>query len=120
MWSWPLVDVKDELWNREMAPAHTHRSEGKPLRRRAVAKRPTLRTCRPELLTQARTSPEAALPDGWRIVGLMQDDKVEPWSAQAIGQLQPPDFATGKGDGPAEALQRLADELRERRGSRIG
>ena len=65
-------------------------------------------------LTQAWVSAEAALPLGWKIMGLHRDPHVERWVATAAGPIQPVDVATGRGDDPVQALQRLADALRER------
>jgi hypothetical protein len=68
----------------------------------------------------AWVSAEAALPLGWRIMALTRDERIERWTAIAIGPPLPTDVATGKGDHPAQALNRLADALRELRGSVTG
>jgi hypothetical protein len=70
--------------------------------------------------SQAWVSVEASLPQGWRIMSLTRDEDAERWTAYARGPLQPTDLVTGKGDHPAQALARLADALRERRGPVTG
>jgi hypothetical protein len=65
-------------------------------------------------LSQAWVSAEAALPLGWTLMGLQRDAHAERWTATGAGPMQPTDAATGHGDDPVQALQRLADALRER------
>ena len=72
-------------------------------------------------LSQAWVAAEAALPHGWLIMGVTRDPRwPDKWTAVAMGPLQPTDFATGKGDQPHKALDRLADALRVLRGSASG
>jgi hypothetical protein len=83
-------------------------------------------------LSQAWITAEAALPHGWAIVELeaerefIQEDGrpgtrtlVGLWHARAIG-LDEGDVAEGTGTHPAQALNRLADKLRELRGPVTG
>jgi hypothetical protein len=65
-------------------------------------------------LSQAWVSAEAALPLGWMLMGLQRDAHAERWVATAAGPMAPTDVAIGRGDDPVQALQRLADALRER------
>ena len=67
--------------------------------------------------TQAWTSAEAALPLGWRLSGLYRFD--ETWIGLAEG-LAFEDYASGSGPYAEHALRRLADRLRDRRGSTTG
>lgn len=68
-------------------------------------------------LTLAWTAAEAALPLGWRVSGLYRFD--ETW----VGLAEGPDFddyASGSGRYAEQALLRLGDRLRERRGPTFG
>jgi hypothetical protein len=68
-------------------------------------------------LPQAWTSAEASLPLGWRVSGLYRFE--DTW----IGLAEGPDFddyASGSGQYAEQALRRLSDRLRERRGSASG
>jgi hypothetical protein len=68
-------------------------------------------------LSQAWTSAEASLPLGWKINGLYRFDDL--W----VGLAQGPefkDYASGSGQYAEQALRRLADRLRERRGIASG
>ena len=68
-------------------------------------------------LTQAWTAAEAALPLGWQISGLYRYD------ALRIALLKGPafeDYASGLGQYTDQALRRLSDRLRERRGPASG
>jgi hypothetical protein len=68
-------------------------------------------------LTHAWTAAEAALPLGWRVSGLYRFDDL--W----IGLAEGPDFddyASGSGQYAEQALRRLSDRLRERRGEQSG
>jgi len=72
-------------------------------------------------MSMAWIAAEAALPLGWLVIGVTRDPRSpDEWTAIATGPLQPTDVATGKGDQPAQALNRLADALREMRGSATG
>ena len=65
-------------------------------------------------LTQAWTAAEAALPLGWRITGLYRFDDL--WIALGEGPAFH-DYASGGGRYAEQALRRLGDRLRERRGA---
>jgi hypothetical protein len=68
-------------------------------------------------LSQAWTSAEAALPLGWQMSGLWRFDDL--WISLAEG----PDFddyVSGSARYAEQALRRLSDRLRERRGSATG
>ena len=68
-------------------------------------------------LSQAWVSAEASLPLGWRLTGLMQFGAE--WIAFSNG-ANPEDHIEASGAHAAQALARLADALRERRGSATG
>jgi len=68
-------------------------------------------------LSQAWVSAEAALPLGWRLTGLMQFGAG--WVAFSNG-AEPDDHLEAGGAHAAQALARLAEALRERRGSATG
>jgi hypothetical protein len=68
-------------------------------------------------LSQAWTSAEAPLPLGWRVIGLYRFEDL--W----IGLAEGPAFegyAGGSGQYAEQALRRLSDRLRERRGPTTG
>jgi hypothetical protein len=68
-------------------------------------------------LSQAWVSAKASLPHGWQISGLYRFDDL--W----VGLAESPDFddyASGSGQFAEQALRRLSDRLRERRGSTTG
>ena len=67
----------------------------------------------PDAVSPAWEAAEAALPVDWQLIGVWRDQE-QPgmWVAIASGPRQPDDMVTGKGDQPAEALSRLADQLR--------
>jgi hypothetical protein len=67
-------------------------------------------------LSQAWVSAEASLPLGWRLGGLYRFE--ETW----IGLAEGPEFDDRQRLGPVcgEALRRLSDRLRERRGPTTG
>jgi hypothetical protein len=68
-------------------------------------------------LSQAWTSAEAALPLGWEVSGLFRFGDI--W----IGLAQGPafeDYELGSGRYAEQALRRLSDRLRERRGPTTG
>jgi len=68
-------------------------------------------------LSQAWVSAEASLPFGWQISGLWRFDAL--W----IGLAEGPgfdDYASGSGQYADQALRRLSDRLRERRGPTTG
>lgn len=71
-------------------------------------------------LSQAWVTAEAALPLGWDIMGLTREDRTDRWTASASGPLTSTEQAVGGGDYPAQALNRLADALREIRGNTTG
>lgn len=72
-------------------------------------------------LSQAWITAEAALPLDWRLIGVWRDAEApDTWTATATGPAQPVDTETGQGRDPVQALHRLADLLRERRGSASG
>jgi hypothetical protein len=68
-------------------------------------------------LSQAWTSAEASMPLGWWMNGLYRFDEL--WVALAEGQAFD-DYASGFGQYAEQALRRLSDQLRERRGSASG
>ncbi len=73
------------------------------------------------VLSQARVSAEASLPLGWRLIGVWRyPEAPDKWVVVASGPNQPADTATGAGNLPQKALNRLADALRELRGSASG
>jgi hypothetical protein len=63
-------------------------------------------------LSQAWVRAEASLPLGWQISGLWRFD--DGWIALFD------DYLSGSGQHAEQALRRLADRLRERRGSASG
>ena len=68
-------------------------------------------------LTQAWTTAEAALPLDWKVTGLFRFEDL--W----VGLAEGPgfdDYASGSGLYAEQALRRLSDRLRERRGSTTG
>lgn len=72
-------------------------------------------------LSEAWITAEAALPLDWRLIGVWRDAEApDTWTAIARGPQQPVDTETGRGRDPGQALHRLADLLRERRGSASG
>ena len=68
-------------------------------------------------LSQAWVSAEAALPLGWRVAGLWRFDDL--WIALSEGPAVD-DYLSGSGQHADQALRRLADRLRERRGPTTG
>jgi hypothetical protein len=64
-------------------------------------------------LTQAWTAAEAALPLGWHVSGLYRFGElwIGTWSEGPAS-----DYASGPGRYAEQALRRLSDRLRERRG----
>ena len=68
-------------------------------------------------LSQAWTSAEAALPHGWQLSGVYHFNEL--WIALAEG-AEFDDYLSGSGQHAEQALRRLADQLRERRGSASG
>jgi hypothetical protein len=68
-------------------------------------------------LSQSWVSAEASLPLGWQISGLWRFDDL--WIALAEGTAFD-DYLSGTGRYADQALRRLADRLRERRGSTTG
>ena len=68
-------------------------------------------------LTQAWTSAEASLPLGWQLSGLHCFDDL--WVGLAEGP-EFDDYASGSGQYAEQALRRLSDRLRERRGPATG
>lgn len=64
-------------------------------------------------LSQAWTSIEASLPLGWRLSGLYRFEEL--WIGLAEG-LEFDDYASPSGLYAEQALRRLADRLRQRRG----
>lgn len=67
-------------------------------------------------LSQAWVSAEASLPRGWEIAGVWRFG--EEWIALSEGPDR--DFRDASGRYPDQALRRLSDRLRERRGSVTG
>lgn len=65
-------------------------------------------------LTLAWTAAEAALPLGWQVSGLYRFGQV--WIGLAEGPTFD-DYVSGSGRYAEQALLRLGDRLRERRGS---
>ena len=68
-------------------------------------------------ISQAWTSAEASLPLGWDICGLYRFD--DTWIGLAEGPAFD-DYLSGSGQYAEQALRRLADRLRERRGPATG
>jgi len=68
-------------------------------------------------LPQAWSPIEASLPLGWQLSGLYRFD--QPWMALGEGPALD-DYLSGSGLYAEQALRRLADRLRERRGSASG
>jgi hypothetical protein len=68
-------------------------------------------------LGQAWTSAEAALPLGWRVSGLYRFE--DAWIGLAEGPAFE-DYESGSGLYAEQALRRLSDRLRERRGPTTG
>ena len=68
-------------------------------------------------LSQAWTSAEASLPLGWQLSGLWRFDEL--WVGPADGPGFD-DYASGFGQYAEQALRRLTDRLRERRGIASG
>ena len=68
-------------------------------------------------LTQAWTSAEASLPLGWRLSGLYRFEDLSVGLAEAPASE---DYASGSGQYAEQALLRLSDQLRERRGKASG
>jgi hypothetical protein len=72
-------------------------------------------------LTQAWVAASAALPLDWILVGVWLDpDDSSQWQAVARGPGEPPEIMTGHGSHTGLALNDLAKQLRERRGSANG
>jgi hypothetical protein len=67
----------------------------------------------PGALSQAWVSAEASLPLGWQITGLSRFDGL--WVALSEGPAFD-DYLSGSGQHVDQALRRLSDRLRERRG----
>ena len=68
-------------------------------------------------LSQAWTSAEASLPLGWRLSGLYRFNEL----SVALGEGQAfDDYASSSGLYAEQALRRLADRLREKRGRASG
>ena len=68
-------------------------------------------------LSHAWTAAEAALPLAWQVAGLYRFGEL--W----VGLAEGPDFdddACGSGQYAEQALRRLSDRLRERRGEQSG
>ena len=68
-------------------------------------------------LSQAWTSAEASLPLGWQLSGLYRFDEL--WVGLAEGPAFD-DYASGSRQYAEQALRRLSDQLRERRGKASG
>jgi len=68
-------------------------------------------------LSQAWTSAEAALPLGWRLSGRYRFEDL--WVGLAEGPAFE-DYASDSGQYAEQALRRLSDRLRERRGPTTG
>jgi hypothetical protein len=68
-------------------------------------------------LSQAWVSAEASLPRGWEIRGRWRFDDL--WIALSEGPTFD-DYLSGSGQYADQALRRLADRLRERRGPTTG
>lgn len=72
-------------------------------------------------LTQAWVRAEASLPLDWILFGVWLDqDRPGWWQAVARGPGEPPEIMTGHGSHTGLALNDLAKQLRERRGSASG
>ncbi len=69
------------------------------------------------VLTQAWTAAEAALPLGWQVSGVYRFGEL--WIGLAEGPAFD-DYASGSGQYAEQALRRLSDRLRERRGVASG
>ena len=67
-------------------------------------------------LSQAWVSAEASLPRGWEIAGVWRFG--DEWIALSEGPDR--DYLDASGRYPHQALHKLADALRERRGSPTG
>ena len=70
-----------------------------------------------DALSQAWTSAEAALPLGWQLSGLYRFEDL--WIGLAEGP-EFDDYASGSSQYAEQALGRLSDWLRERRGPTTG
>lgn len=68
-------------------------------------------------LSMAWVTAEASMPLGWRISGLWRFD--DAWIALSVGPAFD-DYLSGSGQNAEQALRRLADHLRERRGPATG
>jgi hypothetical protein len=68
-------------------------------------------------LRQAWTTAEASLPLGWQLSGLWRFDGL--WIALSEGPAFD-DYLSGSGQHADQALRRLSDRLRERRGPTTG
>jgi hypothetical protein len=68
-------------------------------------------------LSQAWVSAEASLPLGWQIIGLWRFDGL--WVALSEGPAFD-DYLSGCGRYADQALRRLSDRLRQRRGPATG
>jgi hypothetical protein len=68
-------------------------------------------------LSQAWASAEASLPLGWQLSGLYRFEDV--WVGLGEGPKLD-DYASGSGQYAAQALRRLSDRLREKRGKASG
>ena len=68
-------------------------------------------------LSQSWVSAEAALPLGWQIRGLWRFEDL--WIALAEASTSD-DYVSGSGRYADQAIRRLADELRQRRGPTSG
>jgi len=68
-------------------------------------------------LSQAWTSAEASLPLAWQLSGLYRFE--DTWIGLAEGPAFE-DYASGSGLYAEQALRRLSDRLRERRGPATG
>jgi hypothetical protein len=68
-------------------------------------------------LSQAWTSAEASLPLGWQLSGLYRFDEL--WIALGEGPAFD-DYVSGSRQYAEQALRRLSDRLRERRGPATG
>ncbi|HEX3219022.1 MAG TPA: hypothetical protein VHU77_03175 [Candidatus Limnocylindria bacterium] len=68
-------------------------------------------------LSQSWVSAEAALPLGWQIRGLWRFDDL--WIALAEASASD-EYASGSGRHADQAIRRLADHLRQRRGLTTG
>jgi hypothetical protein len=68
-------------------------------------------------LSQAWTSAEASLPLGWRVSGLYHFE--DAWIGLAEGPAFE-DYESGSGLYAEQALRRLSDRLRDRRGVASG